>query len=163
MIGLPTESEEDINALITLGKKLKQEYKGFDISFGFSSFVPKPHTPFQWCGRENTKSLEEKANYLKKEFHKIGIGANVSSIKWDYWQAVLSRGDETFTEFLIDIYRDGGKLGAFKKAAKKHNINSDYYAYENYSFNTILPWDFIDIRPGKEFLEKENQRLLSIK
>lgn len=163
MIGLPTESEEDINALIMLSKKLKQEYKGFDISFGFSSFVPKPHTPFQWCGRENTKSLEEKANYLKKEFHKIGIGANVSSIKWDYWQAVLSRGDETFTEFLIDIYRDGGKLGAFKKAAKKHNINSDYYAYENYSFNTILPWDFIDIRPGKEFLEKENQRLLSIK
>lgn len=161
MIGLPTETDEDIQAIIKLGKKIKDLHKGFDISFGFSSFVPKPHTPFQWCGRESSKSLEAKANYLKKELHKIGISANISSIKWDYWQAVLSRGDETLNNFIYDVYKKGGKLGAFKSAAKENNINTDYFALENYKFEKKLPWDFIDIRPGKDFLISENKRLLS--
>ena len=160
MLGLPTESQEDLEELISLAKRLKTEFKGFDISFGFSSFVPKPHTPFQWCGREETKYLENKANFIKKELHKLGVSASVSSIKWDYWQAVLSRGDETFAEFLIDVYKKGGKIGAFKSAAKVHNINTDYYAYTNFDLNTQLPWDFIEINPGTEFLKQEHLRLL---
>lgn len=162
MIGLPTETIQDLEETISLAKKLKQLHKGFDISFGFSSFVPKPHTPFQWCGRENTKSLEEKASYLKKEMHKIGISANVSSVKWDYWQAVLSRGDESLNSFVLDVYKKGGKLGAFKASAKENKINTDYFALENLSFDAELPWDFIDVRPGREFLVKENQRLLNL-
>lgn len=160
MIGLPTETDEDINALINLAAKIKKLYKGFDITFGFSSFVPKPNTPFQWIGREDTKSLEKKAQYLKKEMHKIGVSVSVSSIKWDYWQAVLSRGDECFTDFLIDVYRYGGKLGDFKNAARKNNINADFYAYERFEFDKDLPWDFINVKPGKEFLISECKRLL---
>jgi len=161
MIGLPTETYEDLDSMINLAKRIKQQYKGFDISFGFSSFVPKPHTPFQWFGREDTKSLEKKAQYLKKEMHKIGVPANISSIKWDYWQAVLSRGDSSFTDFLIEIYRNGGALGAYKKSAQKFGINTDYFALENYDFEKEFPWDFIKMKPGKDFLIKENQRLLS--
>ncbi len=160
MIGLPTETQNDIDEMIALAKRIKEKYKGFNISFGFSTFVPKPHTPFQWFGRESTSVLENKATYLKKEMHKLGIEISVSSAKWDYWQAVLSRGDNTFGDFLIDVYRNGGKLGAFKSAAKKYNINSDYYALENYPYNKELPWDFIDIRPGKEFLIEESKRLV---
>ena len=160
MIGLPSETYDDLEALVKLAKKIKKENKNFDVSFGFSSFVPKPHTPFQWCGREDSKSLEEKAHFLKKELHKIGISANISSIKWDYWQAVLSRGDEYLNDFIYEVYKRGGKLGAFKSAAKKFNINTDYYALEHYSFEKKLPWDFIEITPGKEFLIKENHRLL---
>ena len=70
MLGLPAETYEDLDEMITLAKKIKQQYKGFDISFGFSTFVPKPNTPFQWFGRENTKILEEKSNYIKRELHK---------------------------------------------------------------------------------------------
>ncbi len=162
MLGLPTETQEDLEAVIKLAKRLKQENKGFDISFGFSSFVPKANTPFQWFGRENTKSLEEKSNFLKKELHKIGVTAHISSIKWDYWQAVLSRGDASLCDFILDVYRHGGKLGAFKSAAKKYNIDTDYFACANWDFNQKLPWDFININPGKEFLIKENQRLIAI-
>ena len=161
MIGIPTETQEDLEAIVELAKRVKKENKGFDISFGFSSFVPKPHTPFQWCGREDSKSLEKKSAFLLKELRKIGITAHVSSIKWDYWQAVLSRGDSSLTNFLIEVYKQGGKLGAFKSSAKKFNIDTDYFAYENYPFNKELPWDFIDIRPGKDFLIKENKRLLN--
>lgn len=160
MLGLPTENFEDIEQLVILAKKVKQQNKGFDISFGFSSFVPKPHTPFQWIGRENSKTLEKKCNYLQKEFHKIGINLQLPSIKWDFWQAVLSRGNGTFTDFLIETYKQGGKLGAFKSSAKKYNINSEYFAYSNIPFEEKLPWDFIEICPGKEFLIKENKRLI---
>ena len=160
MIGIPSEPQDDLNDIIKLAKCIKQENKGFDISFGFSSFVPKPNTPFQWCGREATKTLEIKSNFLKKELHKLGIAAQISSIKWDYWQAVLSRADSSLNDFILEVYKNGGKLGAFKAAAKKLNINTDFYANCNYDFDKKLPWDFIKISPGKEFLISENKRLL---
>jgi len=162
MIGLPTETMEDIEETVNLAKRIRERYKGFDISFGFSTFVPKANTPFQWFGRESEKSLEAKANYLRKELHKLGIQASISSAKWDYYQALLSRGDSGLTDYLIDVYKLGGKLGAFKKAAKNLNINTDYYATENYSYEKSLPWDFIEIKPGKAFLISEAERLTTV-
>ena len=160
MLGLPTETVEDIQEIINLASKIKSKYKGFDVSFGFSTFVPKAHTPFQWFGREDEKSLEKKSNFLKKELHKLGIQSTVTSPKWDYYQAVLSRGDSKLTEFLVKVYEYGGKLGAYRRAAKDLNLNLDYYATENYSYDKELPWDFIEMTPGKEFLIKESKRLL---
>lgn len=163
MIGLPTETQEDIEEIVNLCKRLKTKYKGFDISFGFSTFVPKANTPFQWFGRQDEKTLELKAYYLKKELHKIGIQATISSPKWDYYQAVLSRGDKNLTDYMIKVYQQGAKIGAFKKVAKELNINTDYYATENYDYKKDLPWDFIDTKPGKQFLIEECQRLISFK
>lgn len=162
MIGLPTETWEDIEELVNLSKRIKNKYKGFEISFGFSTFVPKANTPFQWFGRESEKSLEKKSNYLKKELHKLGIQAVMSSAKWDYWQALLSRGDDRLTDFLIEVYRLGGKLGAFKKAAKELKIDTDYYVIENYPYDKVLPWDFIVRKPGKGFLIDECERLIKL-
>ena len=159
MLGIPTETQEDLDEIITLAGKIKTINKGFDLSFGFSTFVPKANTPFQWLGRDNEKSLEEKENYLRKELHKIGVQINVSSPKWDYYQAVLSRGDSKLTDYLIEVHKLGGKIGAFRKAAKNLGINTDIYAIENYSFSKELPWDFIEINPGKEFLKAECEKL----
>lgn len=161
MIGLPTETTDDIQEIINLSKYIKNKYKNFDISFGFSTFVPKPNTPFQWFGRLNNNELEKRENYLKKELHKLGIKSAFSSVKWDYWQAVLSRGDENLTDFLIKAYQYGGKLGAFKKSAKEYRLNTDYYAIENYDFDKKLPWDFIKTKLTKDFLIKENIRLIN--
>ncbi len=163
MIGLPTETMEDLEEIINLCKRIKAKFKKFEISFGFSTFVPKANTPFQWFGREDEKSLEKKSKYLQKELHKLGIQSSVSSVKWDYCQALTSRGDENLTDYLIEVYKLGGKLGAFKKAAKEFKIDTDYYATQDYGYEKTLPWNFIDIRPGKDFLIKENQRLISIK
>lgn len=163
MVGLPTETMEDIEEIVALSKRIKSKYKGFDISFGFSTFVPKANTPFQWFGRNDEKSLENKSKYLQKELHKIGVQVSVSSPKWDYYQAVLSRGDSKLGDYMIEVYKLGGKIGAFKKAAKNLGLNTDYYALETYDYNKPLPWDFIAMRPGKEFLVKESKNLLSCK
>ena len=165
MIGLPTETQEDLKEMTVLVKKIKQLHKGFGISFSFSTFVPKPHTPFQWCAREDIKSLEKKQNYLKKEFHKLGVKANFSSPKWDYYQALLSRGGKELNKYILRVYELGGNLGAFKTAykeiAKQEGLsNSDFYVLREYDLTEPLPWDFIDVAPGKEFLKKEYNRLL---
>ncbi len=160
MLGLPTETMEDIQAIIELASEIKTRYKGFKISFGFSTFVPKANTPFQWFGRENNKTLDKKSEFLQKQMRKMGIEVSVTSTKWDYYQAVLSRGDENLTDYLIEVYKSGGKIGAFKKAARDLNLDLDYYALENYSYDKQFAWDFIDISPHKEFLITESKRLL---
>lgn len=165
MIGLPTETQEDLEEMVSLVRKIKQAHKGFSLGFSFSTFTPKPHTPFQWCARENTKSLEDKQNYLKKEFHKLGVKANFSSPKWDYYQALLSRGGRELSDYVLRVYELGGNIGAFKTAyreiAKEKNLpDSDFYVLRDYDLNENLPWDFIEVPPGKEFLKKEHDRLL---
>ena len=84
-----------------------------------------------------------------------------TNLSGNFWQAVLSRGDYKLTDFILDIYKNGFCLGAFKTAAKKYNINTDFYALENYPYECSLAWDFIDTKPGKMFLIKESRRLLS--
>lgn len=165
MIGLPTETQQDLKEMVELVKKIKQLHKGFGLSFSFSTFVPKAHTPFQWCGREDTKSLEKKQNYLKKEFHKLGVKANFSSANWDYYQALLSRGGRELCNYVLKVYELGGNLGAFKTAykqiSKSENLpDSNFYILRNFDLEETLAWDFIDVQPGKEFLKKEFKRLL---
>lgn len=161
MIGIPTETQEDLNEMVRVAKELKQANKGFDISFAFSSFIPKPHTPLQWCGRFSTKELEKRQNFLQKEFHKIGVKTSFSSIKWDYWQTVLSRGDDKISDFIIDVYQNGSKLGAFKKAAKD-KFNPDDYALRDFNLNEALSWDIIDLPPSKEVLIERHKKLLNL-
>ena len=161
MIGLPSETDKDIEEMINLAKNIKRKYKNFDISFGFSTFVPKPNTPFQWFGREDIKSLEKKINYLKKELHKLGIKAQFPSPKWDYYQAVFSRGDNKLTDYILELSNSQLTLGNLKNLAKG-KLDLDYYATQNYDYEKALPWDFIDIKPGKEFLINESKKLLSI-
>ena len=158
MIGIPSETDEDINEFVTLAKELKKQNKGFDITFSFSSFVPKPQTPFQNCPRENTKSLENKQKFIEKSLSKIGISSKFSSIKWDYWQTVLSRGNENLTPFLINVYRNGAKLGDYKKVVKDLNLDiSD--TINGYKENEFLPWDFIENFTTKSQLNNEYKRL----
>lgn len=161
MIGIPTETQEDLNEMVRVAKELKQANKVFDISFAFSSFIPKPHTPLQWCGRFSTKELEKRQNFLQKEFHKIGVKTSFSSIKWDYWQTVLSRGDDKISDFIIDVYKNGSKLGAFKKAAKD-KFNPDDYALRDFNVNEALSWDIIDLPPSKEVLIERHKKLLNL-
>lgn len=158
MLGIPTETETDISEFLSLAKKIKNENKGFNIEFSFSTFVPKPQTPFQWAKREDTKSLEKKQKFLEKELSKIGVSSKFSSPKWDYWQTVLSRSGEDITPLLAEVYNNGGKLGAYKNAAKKFNIDISK-SIEGFSYEEELPWDCIESNPSKQLLKNEYIRL----
>ena len=158
MIGIPTETEADIKEFINLAKILKNENKGFNIEFSFSSFVPKPRTPLQWGKREDTKSLEKKQKFLEKELSKLGISSKFSSPKWDFWQTVLSRSDKDITPMLIEVYKNGGKIGAYKSAVKKTGIDISK-SVNGFDTNETLPWDCIQSNPDKQLLLNEYNRL----
>ena len=158
MIGIPTETEMDINEFISLASKIKSENKGFNIEFSFSTFVPKPQTPFQWSKREDTKSLEKKQKYLEKELSKIGIPTKFSSAKWDYWQTVLSRSGSEITPLLVEVYKNGGKIGAYKAAVKNLNIDISK-SIDGFGYDEKLPWDCIESHPEKRLLINEYKRL----
>lgn len=165
MIGLPTETKEDLEELVALIKSLKSEFKGFDLSLSFATFVPKAQTPFQFCQREDNKTLEKKYEFLRKQFAKIGVKINISSVKWDYYQALLARGDRQLTDYLIGVYKAGANLGAFKSVYKEYQKKGvlpppDYFALRKIETTENLPWEYITSCIDKDFLIKEHDRLL---
>ena len=167
IIGLPTETYEDIDEFINLCTKIKRNNKGFNITPAFSTFVPKAQTPFQYAQREETKSLEKKNEYIKKQFAKAGIKARTGSAKWDYIQTLLSRCGREITPYLTDVYKNGGTIGAFKNTYKEYIKNKllpdiNEIIIKGYSPESELPWDFIEYPKTKEFIKKEYQRLLGI-
>ncbi len=123
MLGLPTENDDDIEELISLIKKMKDNLKGtgFNITISASTFIPKCHTPFETMDRADNKTLENRIKYLKKTFHKMGIDFRPSSIEWDMIQSILSRYQESLCDFLIDVVNNGSNLGAFKKVWREYN------------------------------------------
>lgn len=159
MIGIPNETDADIEEFIRLGNLIKKENKGFNIEFSFSSFVPKPHTPLQWSKREDTKSLEKKQKYIQKELAKIGIQSKFSSIKWDFWQTVLSRGGVELAPFLVEVYKNGGNLSAFKKAQKELGLDFTKEINGSELLEAEVPWDIIEFYPTKQLLINEYNRL----
>lgn len=148
MVGLPTETYEDIDEFVSLCKEIKSKYKGFNLIPSFSTFVPKAQTPFVYARREDTKSLEKKNEYIKKQFAKIGIKARTSSVKWDYVQTLLSRGGRELTPYLIEVYKNGGNLGAFKSVYKDFSENGRLVKTEAEVIAEQpfceMPWDFIE-------------------
>ena len=158
MIGIPTETDNDIEEFIKLAKKLKEEFKGFEITFSFSTFVPKPHTPFERMPREETKSLEKKQKYLEKKFAKLGIESKFSSAKWDYWQTLLSRGGTEIGDLMADVYKKGGGNGAYKSALKELEIDTTKII-GGFEKEEQLPWDIIDCGIKKDHLAAELERL----
>ncbi len=162
IIGLPTETYEDLDEFVDLCREIKQKYKGFLLTPSFSTFVPKAHTPFQYAKRENINIIEKKNEYIKKQFAKIGIKARTSSAKWDSIQYILSRGSRVLTPFLIAAYNDGGSIGAFKKAYKDiYGLN--IFGDNDNIYEENLPWSFIEYPRNSKYLKSEYKRLLALK
>ena len=150
MIGLPTETDEDIESLINLVKKMKAQAKSidgvFDITISASTFIPKAQTPFEEVERTDKKILENRLNYLKKAFHKMGVTFRPSSVDWDIIQSILSRYDKSLADLLIQTVEKGGNLGAFKQSWKEFYKKSKLISFEEASrkpFNKTPSWKFI--------------------
>lgn len=166
ILGLPTETYEDLDAFVDLCKEIKQKHKSFILTPSFSTFVPKAHTPFQFAARETTRELEKKNEYIKKQFAKIGIKARTGSVKWDYIQSLLSRAGRELTPYLVEVYKQGANLGAFKKVYKDFFEagllpDSDNIALAQQNCDD-LPWNFIEYPKSCECLKKEYLRLLAL-
>lgn len=153
MVGIPQETDEDLNETIKLLKEIKTKNKGKKLTWGCSTFVPKAQTPFQYYGMD--KAAEKKLKLLSKELHKAGIEFKPESYEWSIIQGLISRGDRSINKILVDAYRYGSTIGSFKKAMRENkDIDSDYFTYKNWDINTKLPWENVQGFLNKEIVKE---------
>lgn len=178
MLGLPTETYEDVLGIAELGKKVidegffsipVEERKGRSVSVTISTsfFVPKPFTPFQWEPQNKISEMEEKAKYLKEHIGSKKIVYNWHNSDISLLEAVFAKGDRRLGEVLITAQKLGCKFDGWSdffdfdkwmEAFKINGIDPEFYALRRIGYDEILPWDYADIGVPKSFLIKEHKR-----
>jgi radical SAM superfamily enzyme YgiQ (UPF0313 family) len=166
MVGLPTETGEDIKAVIALVKKIKHHFlraskpKGRmgEITVSLSCFIPKPFTPFQWSAMDEVKGLKHKLKQVKTGLRKVpNVRVHADVPRWAYVQALLSRGDRRVGQLLAAAHQNKGN---WPQTLTNASVNADFFVCRDREPDELLPWDFIDHGIEKQFLWRENQRAL---
>lgn len=172
MIGLPTETREDIDGIINMSEMTLRKGKEIigsrvNIKVGISAFVPKPHTPFQWLGQMSSGELRAKQDLLRKAFKKRGINFKGQHVELSLLEAIFSRGDRDCALLLEAAWRLGCRFDGWSEifdfdkwllASEKTGVNLYKYASRTLDINSELPWEFIDTGITKEFLKSEYQK-----
>ncbi|MEW6066951.1 MAG: radical SAM protein [Nitrospirota bacterium] len=158
IIGLPTETREDINGIVNLVKKTRDISTRGYITLSISTFVPKPFTPFQWHTMENPSEVKERLKMIKKDLSSVkGIKVFHDVPKYAYMQGVFSMGDRRISKVIEGVPKEQDWI----KAAEATEIDKEFYIHRKKEFNEILPWDFIDMGIAKEKLWAEYQEAIS--
>ncbi|KXZ40142.1 radical SAM family uncharacterized protein [Alkalithermobacter thermoalcaliphilus JW-YL-7 = DSM 7308] len=178
MIGLPTETYEDLDGIANLAYSVIDIYrnvhngklkKQFGITVSTSSFVPKPFTPFQWHGQDDIETLRQKQIYLTKKLKNRNITYNYHDSKTSFLEAVIARGDRRISKVIYDAFKKGCKFDGWSDKFKfdtwvecfnENNVDMSFYANRNRSYDEILPWDHIDVGVSKKFLIRENEKAI---
>ncbi len=174
MVGLPTETEEDVEGIVRLVSKVDRtgrEITGrkININISVSAFVPKPHTPFQWEAQEERDILSKKIRYLKNRLNWRNISFSYPDINRIYLEAVFARGDRRLGEVLerahylgckFDAWREHFNFEAWQHAFNESGLNMEFYANRVRQEDEILPWDHISCGVKKEYLLEEKKKAL---
>ena len=176
MIGLPTETAEDVKAIAHLAHKVVQAYrdtprelrnKGLRVTVSASSFVPKPFTPFQWAAQDDIEALREKQYLIKNEIHDKAIVYNWHESTLSVLEGVFARGDRRLGRVLVRAQKLGVRFDAWQEcfqydlwmqAFREEEIDPWFYNYRERSYDEILPWEVIDPGVTRAFLERENEK-----
>ena len=176
MIGLPTETEEDIRGIADLAQAVVDEFyhnenkpkgKGVNVSVSVASLVPKPFTPFQWEPQDRPDTLIEKQNFLIScvKTRKVSVSRHVP---WtSFLEGVFARGDRRLCDVIETAWRKGCKFDSWEEhldrekwmdSFAENGIDPFFYTARKRSFDEVLPWDHMDYGVTKKFLIKENEK-----
>lgn len=182
MIGLPTETDEDIKGIYDLANKVVDAYfsvpkekrnRSCQVTISTSCFVPKPFTPFQWFGQNTRDEFTRKQKYLKSEVKNRKVRYNWHDGSLSFLEAVFARGDRRLGPVLLrahelgcrfDGWADHFDMDKWMQAFEDTGVDPDWYALRERNFDEVLPWDFIDIGVSKDFfimeyLKSQNEQL----
>lgn len=144
MVGIPGEEMSDVEQTVVMMKNIKKAVPGLRLTLGCSTFVPKAHTPFQWFG-VNTQA-EKRLKFLQKNLRSQGMEFRPESYNWSVIQALISRGDRRLSPLLELTRNYGDSLGSFRRAFKELRgqlPELDFYVYNNWSTEQVLPWSHL--------------------
>lgn len=175
MLGLPTETDNDIRGIAELAKKIMELYyecpdrprKRIQISISCATFVPKPFTPFEFEPQASEEEIIHKQHILLEETKGIReINVSWSKYKTSILEAVLARGDRRLSAVIYDAWKNGCKFDSWDEhykydvwceAFEKNKLDMGFYACRKRSFDEVFPWDSFDYFISKQFLIRENQ------
>ena len=176
MMGLPTETDEDLDAIRSLADKIigyfydtdKEKRNRFiKITASVATFIPKPFTAFQWEAQDSREETNRKQQYLKDKVRSKQITVNCHDCRTSMIEAILARGDRRLAPVLARVAEMGGKLDAWSEmfsyerwleAMDACGVDGNFYSLRKREFDEILPWDFIDIGVTKEYLIREAKK-----
>ncbi len=176
MMGLPTETLEDVAGIAALGQKIvdcyyanpnKPKGKSVTVSISVSCFVPKPFTPFQWEPQDTAEQLKEKQAHLRASLTTRKISLSWHDADVSFLEGVLARGDRRLGPVIEGAWRRGCKLdswsqyfslAAWMEALEEAGLDPAFYANRRRSFEEVFPWDHLDYGVTKGFLMRENEK-----
>ena len=172
MVGLPTETMEDVAGIITLVEKVRAQGKKASgrkpmIRVSVATFIPKPHTPFQWSKQEDEATLKTKQELLQKYLQQKGVRLAWHDPNVSLLEAVMARGDRKIGKVIQRAWELGCRFDAWSElydhakwlqAFKDCGIEPGFYAYRERPLDEILPWSHINAGVTEEFLKKEYSR-----
>lgn len=177
MLGLPTETYEDIDGIAELAKICTDIYrakhgslKGLRVVVSTSFFIPKPFTPFQWCSQNTYQEQNEKRMYLEKKLKQIkSVQYKYHESKVCFIEAALARGDRRLSQVLLAAHKSGCKLDGWNEhfnyakwceAFAKCGYSMEFYAHRERTEDEILPWDTVSCGVDKKYLINELKKSL---
>ncbi|MBA7594011.1 hypothetical protein ES703_00947 [subsurface metagenome] len=157
MIGLPTETDDDVEEIVKLALALKERIdskgKGSQIIINVTPFVPKAGTPFQWLPMAEAQILSHRLSVIKNRLKPKGIKIKADSVAWAVVQGVLSRGDAKLAQALARM--EGRSLSSWRRALEECSIDADFYVNRQLSPTERLPWSMLDSGVEPRYLELE--------
>ena len=175
MLGLPTETDEDVLGIADLVYKVIQTWKeyasnkkrGLRVHVATAYFVPKPHTPFQWEKQIDPQEYLRRCRLLKDHFYSKSIEYNYHTPDISRLEAVTARGDRRLCRVIEEAAKNGAMLDGWDEyfnyqvwmnAFVTCGVDPDYYTVRGFEENEILPWDIIDVGVSKKFLQRERKQ-----
>lgn len=174
MIGLPTETQEDLDGIVDLVKKVAQEggkagRRNVTVTVSTSFFVPKAHTPFQWEPQEAKASVALKQKYLRERLKDRRIKYNYHDAETSYLEAVFAKGDRRLGSLLELAYRRGARFDGWSEqfredvwlaAFQELGLDPHFYANRALAYDDVLPWEHLGGGVSKQFLIREHRHAL---
>jgi radical SAM superfamily enzyme YgiQ (UPF0313 family) len=175
MLGLPTETDEDVLGIAELVYKIikywqanaSNKKRGLRVHVATAFFVPKPHTPFQWEAQITHEEYLRRCKLLKSHFYSKAITYDYHEPNLSRLEAVMARGDRRLGPVIEEAAKSGARLDGWDEyfrfdiwldAFKKCGVNMDYYTTRGFGEDELLPWDGIDVGVSKRFLLRERRR-----
>ncbi|MGE3073813.1 MAG: TIGR03960 family B12-binding radical SAM protein [Dehalococcoidia bacterium] len=177
MVGLPTETMDDVSGIVEMGKKVKaigKQYVGgrARVRVSTSNLVPKPHTPFQWARQDTDAELQPKHLLLKDGCRSAGVEFSWNDPRDSFIEAVLSRGDRRVGDAIYEAWRNGAKFDAWgehfnyelwRQAFEKTGVDAEWFAHREWDTREALPWDHIDCGVTKSYLRGQWRDVHTVK
>jgi radical SAM superfamily enzyme YgiQ (UPF0313 family) len=176
MIGLPTETLEDVESIVEMVRVIRSlrgaNGKHLQVKVNVSTFIPKPHTPFQWVAQDNEQQLEAKHDILRRGLKKTGTQLSWHDPKSSLLEALMSRGDRRVGKVVhrawqlgcrFDSWSEHFDFDKWQRAFDECGIDPGFYACRRRSFDEVLPWSHIDVGVSNDFLNCEYERAIDEK